>query len=1005
MMNKKKITSAVQAVILGLTPAIAFAADDAIEVSGVKNNQQNTTEAAQEEKVEKITVTGSRIKRDSFSVATPLATLDRNDIEDAGIGSLAAILVDEIPQVSEGSSNSNSQSSVQNTGLSTIDLRELGTNRTLTLVDGRRVVSNSYSGNYVSLSTIPASMVEKVEIITGGASAAYGSDAVAGVVNIITQQDKEGFSINARGGRSHEGGGEEFSIDADYGTTFNDGAGYLFFATSFDKEYGLEFWDRDRAQQQDAWTYDDDEMCNAMLTEDGYQCMRDITQADWRSLSDSIYGGVFDEKSSTRPDAGFWYDGQTLRDDWHEERYGINFNQFTMLKVPDEALSAAVKTEYEFNNGVEAYFQLQFARNKSVNNKSPESEDECDAIITRDLETGEFGSDCIGRIPTDNPYMPDEIRDQASSKGVKWDRNFAEVGNIINENTRTTYRSWAGLRGYIWEDWEWDLSVGYGNFKQEQVRHNELYVARVREALNAEQLDDGTIQCKSEEARANGCVPINLFGEGSISAEAANYVRATPEINTDITMTNVVGYITGDLFEMPAGAVASAFGFEYRHDSQTVSTNVPEGGVTFNYVPSFSGDVDVYEAFAEVSVPLLADMTAAKSLSLDLSARFADYSWSTTGLMQSYKAGFIYEPLEGYAMRANWARAQRAPTITDLMSPPRGDYDSFDDVCDGVTATSTEPGHDACRQDPGIAATIAADGSFEDDNNGYSPNVGNPELQEETADTFTVGLTMAPEFLDGLRIAVDYYDISIEDAITSLSNEDIIGFCYNSSLPYGEDNEFCNDITRDSDGQISEVQQRLINTDEIDTSGYDIAAEYRYDFDEWGRIRFKADWTHVIGYSVTSTGPDGQFTDNFEGLLSSDIFEDKGAASLTWYKDDWRVRWSTRYKSSVRRSQSTHEAWEADIAANAERCAAGSDDCIANPEPLYGNELPSVTTHNLSVSYDWEIDENAELRLYGGVNNLFDERGPFILGGRGNFDSAYGGGMGRFMFVGARLQF
>ncbi|MCF1426586.1 MAG: TonB-dependent receptor plug domain-containing protein, partial [Shewanella sp.] len=272
-MNKKKITSAVQAVILGLTPTIALAADDtAIEVSAVKDAQANASEVAPaDEKIEKISVTGSRIKRDSFSVATPLATLDRNDIEDAGIGSLATILVDEIPQVSEGNSNSNSQSSVQNTGLSTIDLRNLGTNRTLTLIDGRRVVSNSYSGNYVSLSTIPASFVNKVEIITGGASAAYGSDAVAGVVNIITQQDQEGFSINARGGESVEGGGKEYSIDADYGTTYDDGAGYFFFATSFDKEYGLDYWDRDRAQQQDAWTYDDDEMCNAMLTENGYQ--------------------------------------------------------------------------------------------------------------------------------------------------------------------------------------------------------------------------------------------------------------------------------------------------------------------------------------------------------------------------------------------------------------------------------------------------------------------------------------------------------------------------------------------------------------------------------------------------------------------------------------------------------------------------------------------------------------------------------------------------------------
>lgn len=223
-MNKKKLTKLVQVAIFGSAPCLAMAADP-IEVTD-KSHSQNTAKTPKqvaEHNVEKITVTGSRIRRDSFSVTTPLATLDKDAIEDAGIGSLASILVEEMPQLSEGTSNSNSQSSVQNTGLSTIDLRELGVNRTLTLIDGRRVVSNSYSGNYVSLSTIPSSFVDKVEIITGGASAAYGSDAVAGVVNIITKKDQHGFSINTRGGGALDGGGEEFSIDADYGGSYAGG--------------------------------------------------------------------------------------------------------------------------------------------------------------------------------------------------------------------------------------------------------------------------------------------------------------------------------------------------------------------------------------------------------------------------------------------------------------------------------------------------------------------------------------------------------------------------------------------------------------------------------------------------------------------------------------------------------------------------------------------------------------------------------------------------------------
>ena len=324
------------------------------------------------EAVEKITVTGSRLRRDSFSVATPLATMDREAIEDTGIGSLSDILIDELPQISEGSSNSNSQSSVQNTGLSTIDLRELGTNRTLTLVDGRRVISNSYSGNYVSLSTIPSGMVDRVEVITGGASAAYGSDAIAGVVNIITQQDKEGFSAKVRGGESVEGGAKEFGLDFDYGSEISGGDGYVFVAASYDKEYGLSYWDRDRAQIHDSWSYNSSLMCNEMLTADGDQCMRDITQADWQNLSDDTPGGVFLETS--RNDTQFWYDGQTLRNDWrdNEERYGHNYQQYTMLRVPDEKASVALKLDYDLTDDVSFYGQVQFSLTRSENDKTPE---------------------------------------------------------------------------------------------------------------------------------------------------------------------------------------------------------------------------------------------------------------------------------------------------------------------------------------------------------------------------------------------------------------------------------------------------------------------------------------------------------------------------------------------------------------------------------------------------------------------------------------------------------
>nr|WP_306461453.1 TonB-dependent receptor [Colwellia ponticola] len=1020
MMNKSPITIAIHAAIYTAFAgsAIAFApttfaadAENAIaksvtQITPAKNVKKSTAD-------EKITVTGSRLRRDSFTVATPLATMDNEAIEDTGLGSLAEILIDELPQISESSSNTNSQSNITATGLSTINLRNLGSQRTLTLIDGRRVVSNSHGSNAVSLSTIPTGMVKKVEVITGGASAAYGSDAIAGVVNIITQQDKEGFAFKARGGESVEGGAKEFTLDLNYGSEFAEGRGYVYLSSTYDKQYGLTYNDRKRAQIQESHSYDDERMCNTMLTEaeprDG-ECMRDISQADWRSLSDSIPGGVFHEGSGGV--GGFWYDGQTLRDDWVEEQHGIDTDQFVMLKTPDEGLNTAIKVDFELTDDITFYGQLQHSLNKSFNNKAPESEDESDLVITYDPATGEFGQIDMGRIKRSNPYVPAEIAAGGGST-IKWDRNFAEVGNIYTDNTRHTIRSWAGLQGTAFDgEWDWDVSVGYGKSTQEQIRGNEIDVIKASYALDAEYADDGvTIQCADDAARAAGCVPMNLFGEGSITTEAADYIRANPTIDTEVEQLTFTGYMAGDLFDMPAGPVATAFGFEFRRDSQEVKTGggAVEGGISFNYVPQYSGEMDVAEIFGEAGIPLLRDVTGAKSLTADISARFADYSAKGVDLVASYRAGLVWEIVDGYAIRTNWARAQRAPSIDNLMSPPAGDYDSdYTDICLGATATSTDAGHDNCRKETSIANYIAQNGEFDVADNNYSPGVGNPDLFEETADTLTVGVTLAPSFVEGLRIAIDYYDIAIEDALSTYSNDNIMEYCYNSELAWDErggSNSFCNDLKRDEDGGLIEVMQRDYNVDEISTSGIDLAIEYVHDFDDLGSIKFKSDWTHVLDWTKTVQSPSGPVTENYEGYYDNDIYDTQGSASLTWYKEDWRVRWSTKYKGPITVNQGDEEDWLEDMANNDENCAAGNAECVANPEALMLNEIGSYITHSLSVSYDISLSKGGDLRVFGGVNNIFDNQGDYSLGGRGHFYSGYGSSVGRFLYAGAEITF
>jgi len=742
---------------------LAITAATSLALAGpvlAQTEAEDDADAASE--LEEIIVTGSRLRRDSFNVSTPLVVLDVEAIQDTGLGSLAEVLIDEMPAVYEGASNTNGQSYVNATGLTTMSLRNQGSDRTLVLIDGRRTVPNQYSSTAVSLNTIPTSFIQRVEVITGGSSAAYGSDAIAGVVNIITQQDKVGLGIGTRYGATSNGGGEEISVDVEYGANFADGRGYLFFGATFDDQKGIGPYDRDRARIEADFDYNTSEMCNEMQVvyldddgdlEDGDQCLRDIVGGPevWRNRSDGTAGGVFEEG---RGEGGYWYDADNnFRNDWLEERDGIHTGQFVQLKVPEDRWTSALKTVYDFDNDIKATFQVMYAENNSFNDKSPEDEYDGGEVLILDRDTLEPSTITPGKMSPDNPFLPPEIF--ADNNGsIDWERRMFEVGHIQTDNKRTTLRSWAALQGEFADDWQWDVSIGYGKSTQRQHRFNEINVVRERQALNAEYAADGvTIQCADAEARAAGCVPLNVFGVGSITPAMADWLRVNPTIKSDVKQQNMLAYVSGDLFEMSSGSVPVVFGIEYRKDELSLATDEGSqyGGITFNLIPSFSGEIDVWEAFGEMAFPLSDDF------SVEISARVGDYSPPGVSTVVSYTTGLMWEPAEGYILRANYARAQRAPTIAELFSPPRGDYDSYNDICEDTTIDpGLTPGrlYDNCRLETGIIAALedlqaALDlegngeiAEYPDENSGYGPAAGNPDVFEETADTWTIGFSI-----------------------------------------------------------------------------------------------------------------------------------------------------------------------------------------------------------------------------------------------------------------------
>lgn len=995
--------------------------------------------------IDDVVVTGSRIRRDTIDTPTPVVTLGSEDLRESGDTELSETLAD-LPALSSTINDSTVAGNVQNSGLSSIQLRNLGDNRTLVLVDGRRAVSNSANGNRVSLSTIPSDFVDRVEVITGGASSVYGSDAVAGVVNIITESSQTGLRLNARAGVTEEGDGEETTYNLTWGNRFNERRGYFLVSGTYDRDGGVRAVDRDWAIRGVDYDYDEaagiNEIDTIYVNEDGEptsgnQPANLVTPAGYLDRSGATPGGVFYGGSSSRDR---FYIGQTLvplgpdvqtggtvnvgtRDDGNTgyflpNRDGYNQREGRSLILPRERYLLAMKADYDLSDNVSLFGQIQYSQVETEEVREPIgiAHDTTYQII--DQATGEFSEHDFGRIACRretgssagpcNPFVPDEIRRDVSTSGagVGWERRFVEVGDRITENDRRTVRSWAGLRGDLSSGWQWEASVGYGRYEQDQVRRNQVNAVNLIQGLDATVVN-GEIVCSDP---SDGCVPVNLFGEGSITPEAADFIRADLEQNATIEQTNFQAFASGDLWQLPAGPVGAAFGVEYRKDSMNLTGNLLQqfGGTTDNMVPNYSGSISVKEAFGEVSVPLLRDRPGFELLSLDASVRVADYDIENVGTVFSYRAGLQWAPVSDLRFRAQFARAQRAPDLTELYSPPRGDFDSVSDLCDGVTPISTGRIAANCLAEPGVQAAfaeMAAEGDplvFEQSGSGiYSPNAGNLDLEEETADTITIGAVLQPRFLSGLTLAVDWYDIQIEDAITAYGNQEILVECYDSDLAVA-DNPFCADVSRNPNtGQISEVLQRQFNLAGYRTSGVDVAVQYRFDLEDRfgvpGQWDLRYDGTHITRQENSFEGLTGLVVTDQKGDLSAGSFEYRGRASLRWSHDNLRLRWTTTYLGDILDSRFRLEQYEQLL------------QTVPDAEFPMFLAIDGVFEHDIYAAYDFAVS-GTEVRLYGGVKNVFNDISPFlptgdVFSGRlTNYNNAYDTA-GRRFYIGLTVDF
>ncbi len=960
------------------TASLAAQAQPATEVGQVAGA---AVEDAPEEA--EILVTGSRIQRQvGADSPVPIIGINQEDIQAAGATELSEILAD-YPAVTSGDSLSSSNGGINQAGLSTVDLRGLGANRTLTLIDGRRTVSNRITQNAVSLSTIPTMFVERVEIITGGASAVYGSDAVAGVVNIITRKKFDGVRVGGRAGFSTYGDALRINADVLAGQTFLDDRVSLVVGGSYEKEEGVMGYQRSRALESISYSQSAD-------TNAANQGNLGITTPN---RSSSIPGGRF--LSSSTAGGGYYYydpEGNPGRST-NTAVYGWETRPDRQLSTPRTSYLGAAQLTVDLGSNIEFFAQGQYSKIKtSTERGGSETAASGDGYGVAD----EFS---LSRIARSNPFVPAAIRALAPSSGVAWSRRFTELGRYRVLNDRETVRAWAGLRGELGEAWNWEVSYGYGRFNQKQDRVGLLNLSNLNYALQAEYdpaypTDITRVRCVDATARANGCVPVNLFGPGSISEAAADYIGTTMKLDAVMRQDVVQGFISGPIVELPAGPLSLAVGGEYRKDWQHSTTDEVTrlGYGSASYIAEYSGNIKSKEAFAELSVPLLRDQPFAHQLTIDGAVRIGDYNISNVGSVFSYRFGGEWAPTEDIRFRAQYARAQRAPTVTNLYSPLRDDADEVVDLCNGVTATTAGTIASNCRSIPSVAAAIAADGTFTQVTTDIlGPSAGNPNLKEETADTLSVGGVLTPRFLPGLTMTVDYFKIKIKDAISSLGPDELLRECLGNADGV-TDNYFCNQITRDAEGQIVRIVNQDLNLNRIVRSGIDVAVDYRFDSPEWlsgsGKFDMRLLYSRLLDFYTDFEGVDGlQRTDN-KGEIGN--WKNTGQFQVGYRDDGLRLRWKTRYIGKAVDSNKRLAIAE----------AAGS-----NPPFL---RVGDRWKHDIYASLDVPAGEEA-FRLYAGVNNLFNSKSPFmpsgtVSGSALNTTNEYDD-IGRYFYLGFEANF
>ncbi|PHZ83228.1 TonB-dependent receptor [Paremcibacter congregatus] len=920
---KKRYLGSVSTVILGmtlLTPLCSAVAQEA--------------ENAEEPVFEEILVTGSRIRTNPLDKGAPILNVTAEDIDKSGLTSLGDFL-QRLP--GSGSALNTKFNSSGNfgfppdgggigAGAAQVDLRNLGSKRVLVLVDGVRWVHGSSASGVsgaTDLNTIPTSIIERVEVLQDGASAVYGSDAIAGVVNIITKKNQDGFEASAYVGAYDRGDGETQEYEVSWGQQSD--KMNIFVSLSYNKQNRVSAADIPLSRFPSAGATSCEAGGCSSGTPQGRFFLTDPNTLNQLDLT--LNDGVINDGGANIP---FYNPAAPGTGDFHEfataDRF--NFAPFNLVLTPSERVGVYSQVSYEIADNITMNFKALFNNRQSTNQAAPEP-----LFIGPEAGNGNL-LDTIS-IHENNPFNPFGFTIDAETNGYFMGRRPLEAGpRIFNQTVNTWYVS-GGFEGAFEagdRNFYWDITSAYSKNRADQVKNGAFNSRHLKIALGDPDV------C----AATPGCVPFNFFGgqgsgSGSITPEMLEWVSFVQKDLSEQTLFDVTANLAGEIVELPAGPVGFAIGAEYREQSGFF---VPDSIVTAGEsagVPSgpADGSYDTKEFYAEINLPLIRDAAFADLLDLNAAVRYSDYS--TFGSNSTFKVGGKWRPTPDILLRASWSQGFRAPNIGELF----GTFSRFDQTLADPCSDFNNNGASATTIANCVAAGVPADGSYAQ----FNPQIsvitgGNINLQPEESESWSVGGVWSPDLGESsLTLEVNYYDIKLDDAISAVDAQLKLNNCFTAG-----DSVACQGITRTSGGVINGFDTTLQNIGGIRTSGFDFSANYMSPETDIGMFGFVWTNTLLFKYERLTEGASGLISSRLEGTERGDPEQAfpkwKSTGTLTWYKGDWTASWTGRYTAGV--------------------TEVNADD----------NQMAAVLYNDLQVTWAPE-ERNYSVSL--GVNNIFDK--------------------------------